>query len=66
MHITVDDADRHFERARASGARIIKAPETIPFGERQYTAADPGGHWWTFSQHVADVAPADWGATESA
>ncbi len=66
VHITVADVDRHFERAREAGARIVKSPETMPFGERQYTAVDPGGHWWTFSQHVADIAPIDWGATESA
>jgi uncharacterized glyoxalase superfamily protein PhnB len=66
VHIAVDDVDRHFEHANAAGVRIIKTPETMPFGERQYTAVDPSGHWWTFSQHVADVAPADWGATESA
>ena len=35
----------------------------MPFGVRQYTAKDIGGHWWTFSQNVRDVDPADWGAT---
>lgn len=24
---------------------------------------DPGGHRWTFSQTIADVAPEDWGAS---
>ena len=35
----------------------------MPFGVRQYTAIDPGGHRWTFSQNIADVAPEAWGAT---
>jgi uncharacterized glyoxalase superfamily protein PhnB len=35
--------------------------ETYPFGERQYTVDDPGGHRWTFTQSVADVAPEEWG-----
>lgn len=26
---------------------------------------DPTGHWWTFSQHIADVPPAVWGAIEA-
>jgi hypothetical protein len=26
-----------------------------------FTAEDPGGHRWTFSQTVADVDPRDWG-----
>jgi hypothetical protein len=39
--------------------------ETHPFGERQYTAADPGGHVWTVSQTIADVDPRDWGGVPS-
>jgi uncharacterized glyoxalase superfamily protein PhnB len=66
VHVTVSDVDGHFERARAHDVRILQAPHDMPFGERQYTAQDGGGHWWTFSQHIADVAPADWGATEAA
>jgi uncharacterized glyoxalase superfamily protein PhnB len=67
VHIRVDDVDQHYDHARQRGARILKAPTTMPFGERQYTAEDLGGHRWTFSQSIADVAPEDWGAipTES-
>jgi uncharacterized glyoxalase superfamily protein PhnB len=65
VHVTVDDVDRHFEHARRFGARILQPPSDMPFGERQYTAQDAGGHWWTFSQHIADVAPRDWGAVEA-
>jgi uncharacterized glyoxalase superfamily protein PhnB len=64
VHVTVTDVDEHFQRAREHGARIVETPQDTPFGERQYTAEDPGGHRWTFSQHIADVAPAQWGATE--
>ncbi len=59
----VEDAKSHFERAKAAGARILREPEDHPFGERQYTCEDPGGHVWTFSQSIADVDPASWGAT---
>jgi uncharacterized glyoxalase superfamily protein PhnB len=62
VHVTVADVAVHFERARANGAEIVEAPTTMPFGERQYTAKDHAGHWWTFSQHVADIAPEAWGA----
>jgi uncharacterized glyoxalase superfamily protein PhnB len=61
--VHVDDVDKHFERAKQFGARILSGPVNQPFGERQYTAVDLAGHWWTFSQSVADVAPEDWGAT---
>ena len=61
--VRVEDADRHHERAARSGARILNPPTDYPYGERQYTAEDPGGHLWTFSQSIADVDPASWGAT---
>jgi hypothetical protein len=38
-------------------------PADYPLGERQYTAEDPGGHRWTFSESTSDVDPASWGAT---
>jgi uncharacterized glyoxalase superfamily protein PhnB len=63
ISVHVDDVDRHFERAKQFGARIVRPPETYPFGERQYTAQDIAGHRWAFSQSVADVAPEAWGAT---
>ena len=53
-------------RTKATGAEILNSPKTHMFGERQYTAEDPEGHRWTFSQHVADVPPAKWGAKLSA
>jgi uncharacterized glyoxalase superfamily protein PhnB len=64
VHVTVDDVDRQFQRAKENGARVVQPPHDMPFGERQFTVIDPGGHRWTFSQHIADVAPQEWGATE--
>jgi uncharacterized glyoxalase superfamily protein PhnB len=63
--VHVENVDEHFQRARERGARILQSPADKPFGERQYTAEDLGGHRWTFSQSIADVAPAEWGATEA-
>ncbi len=63
VHVSVDDVDGHHERAAAFGARILSAPEDYPYGERQYSVGDVGGHRWTFSQSIADVDPASWGAT---
>jgi uncharacterized glyoxalase superfamily protein PhnB len=59
--VRVDDADAHLQRATEHGARIVNPPTDYPYGERQYTAEDLGGHHWTFSQSIADVDPADWG-----
>jgi uncharacterized glyoxalase superfamily protein PhnB len=61
--VRVEDADRHHEQAAKCGARILQPPTDYPYGERQYSAEDLGGHRWTFSQSIADVDPASWGAT---
>jgi uncharacterized glyoxalase superfamily protein PhnB len=59
--VRVDDVRGHCERARGHGARILMEPTDFEYGERQYSAEDPAGHQWTFSQTLADVDPADWG-----
>jgi uncharacterized glyoxalase superfamily protein PhnB len=59
--VRVEDADAQCERARAHGARILAEPQTYEYGERQFTAEDPAGHQWVFSETVADVAPEEWG-----
>jgi len=61
--VRVDDATAHHERAKAHGARIVMEPTDFEYGERQYTAEDPAGHQWTFSETLADVAPEEWGGT---
>src|SRR2546429_4244124 len=59
--VRVDDVDAHCERARTNGARILMEPTDFEYGERQYTAEDPFGHQWTFSETLDDVAPDAWG-----
>lgn len=59
--VRVPDARAHCERAREHGARILMEPTDFEYGERQYTAEDPAGHQWTFSETLADVAPQEWG-----
>jgi uncharacterized glyoxalase superfamily protein PhnB len=59
--VPVDDVDTHYAHALASGVNVLGEPTTYPFGERQYSAIDIGGHRWTFTQTVADSDPATWG-----
>ena len=61
--VRVADVDAHCAAAAAAGAQIAAMPETFPYGERQYTAIDCGGHVWKFSQSVEDKAPEEWGGT---
>jgi uncharacterized glyoxalase superfamily protein PhnB len=59
--VRVEDARAHLERARRAGARILMEVTDFPYGERQYTAEDPAGHQWTFTQTVNDTPPEQWG-----
>ncbi len=57
----VSDVDAHYAHARAHGAAVSQPPADHHYGERQYVAEDIGGHQWTFTQSIADVAPEEWG-----
>lgn len=59
--VRVEDVDAHHRQAVHHGAEILAPPASHPYGERQYSCRDPGGHHWTFSQSIADIAPEDWG-----
>ena len=61
--VRVDDINSHYEQAKQAGARIVSPPADYPYGERQYTVEDLGGHRWTFSQTIADVDPKSWDGT---
>lgn len=59
------DVDALCERARAAGAQISEEPADQEYGERRFSAIDPEGHHWHFSQPIGDVTPKDRGATTS-
>jgi uncharacterized glyoxalase superfamily protein PhnB len=49
---------RHFQRAKKAGARILEEPNETFYGDRRYGAEDPEGHQWYFAQHIRDVSAA--------
>jgi uncharacterized glyoxalase superfamily protein PhnB len=59
LYVFVDDVDKHFQHAKASGAKILEEPAEQFYGDRRYGAEDPEGHQWFFATHVRDVAPED-------
>ncbi len=61
--LRVDNAAATLERARASGATVVAEPADHPYGERQCSFRDPGGHLWTLTQTLRDVAPEEWGGS---
>ncbi len=52
LYINIDDVDKHCERARRAGAKIIEAPKDTAYGARRYGAEDPEGHHWFFAQDI--------------
>ena len=59
LHVRLTSGlDDHCERAREHGAEILMEPIDFEYGERQYSAQDPAGHHWTFSQAVKQVSTA--------
>jgi uncharacterized glyoxalase superfamily protein PhnB len=61
--LRVEDAAAVLERARGGGATVVAEPADHPYGERQCSFRDPGGHLWTLTQTLRDVAPEEWGGT---
>jgi PhnB protein len=57
VHVYVENAVAHSERARAAGATIRTEPSEKPYGTIQYSAADPEGHLWLFSEQVREPDP---------
>jgi uncharacterized glyoxalase superfamily protein PhnB len=51
IYVAVDDADAHYRRAKAAGARITREIEDTPYDSREYSALDPDGHRWTFGTY---------------
>ena len=50
-YVIVEDADKHFARAKAAGAQITREPVTQDYGGRDYTCKDLEGHVWTFGTY---------------
>jgi PhnB protein len=62
LHVYIEDVEAHHAHAaEAPDITILMPPEDRPYGDRSYSAEDPEGHRWTFSQHIEDVRPEHWG-----
>ena len=51
VYVAVEDADAHYERAKAAGAEITREIEDTDYGSREYTALDLEGHVWSFGTY---------------
>ncbi|MGH7233613.1 MAG: VOC family protein [Nitrospiraceae bacterium] len=50
-YIIVDDADKHYARAVAAGAKIVLEIKDEDYGGRGYSCRDPEGHLWNFGTY---------------
>jgi PhnB protein len=57
----VADVDAVVARAAELGAKVVRAPETQFYGDRDAYVVDPYGHGWVIASHVEDVGPEELG-----
>jgi PhnB protein len=55
----VPDVDAAYARAVRAGAKSVHAPNTMFWGDRFATVADPFGHAWSIATHVEDLTPSE-------
>lgn len=57
MSVYVEDVDAVFRSAIDAGARSVRDPENMFYGDRTGQFEDPFGHQWSVATHVEDVPP---------
>ncbi len=50
-YVIVEDADAHYARAVAAGAKIVVEIQDEDYGGRGYSCRDPEGHLWSFGTY---------------
>jgi uncharacterized glyoxalase superfamily protein PhnB len=53
LYVMVDNADKHFARAKKSGGKVLEEPADTEYGHRRYRMADLEGHEWCFAHELA-------------
>ena len=56
LYIEAQDVDALHERLTGSGANIVDPLADRPWGQREFTVADPDGNWFTFWR-ASDAGP---------
>jgi PhnB protein len=53
----VEKVDAVFNQAVSAGAKAVRPPQDMFYGDRTSTITDPFGHSWYIHTHVKDVTP---------
>jgi uncharacterized glyoxalase superfamily protein PhnB len=56
VHVYVADVDATYARALEAGAKSLRAPEDMFYGDRISMVSDPSGNTWAISTHKEDVS----------
>lgn len=60
IHVHLDeDIDRHYAKALAAGAVLVRDLENQFYGDRTYSVSDPDGHVWNFGQTIRLVSQSE-------
>ena len=51
VYVIVDDIEAQYERARGSGAEILRKLADTDYGSREFMARDPEGNIWSFGTY---------------
>jgi uncharacterized glyoxalase superfamily protein PhnB len=51
VYVQITDIDEHYALAKAAGAKIERPLADTPYGAREYSVRDPGGHLWSFGTY---------------
>lgn len=57
IHMQVEDADSHFNRAVEAGCTVHMPMDDMFWGDRYGIVKDPYGHLWSIATHIRDVSP---------
>lgn len=55
IYVALEDPDAHCDRARATGAEIVRELADTDYGSRDYAARDPEGNLWNFGTYRPSV-----------
>jgi uncharacterized glyoxalase superfamily protein PhnB len=50
-YVVTDEPDALYERAKAAGAEIVRAPHDTEYGSRDFAVRDPEGNRWSFGTY---------------
>ena len=56
LHVQVADAAATVARAAAAGAKVLRAVQDQPYGERSGSIQDPFGHRWMVATPIEEVS----------